>query len=220
MFIFKIFAMNKLFIVLGLTVVFMSCKKDYLSGGTLSVANTPLSNMDYLAANQYKQFDTLVQVINKLGMANEVNSAKTFFAPTDFSIKLYMDAKALAKYNVDPKAVYTIDSLAKDITADSLRLYMFDQTIELNTATVYTAPMTLPTINSKAGIPMIVYSILQIAAPYTTMTKAPTYLLYMGKPQVGGAVPTGVLCQTTGIKTSNGATTLHVLANTHTFIRF
>ncbi|MBS1664105.1 MAG: hypothetical protein JST68_23875 [Bacteroidetes bacterium] len=212
---------NKLFIVLGLAIAFMSvsCKKDYLSGGTLSVANTPLNNMDYLAANQYKQFDTLVQVINKLGMANEVNSAKTFFAPTDFSIKLYMDAKALAKYNVNPYAVYTIDSLAKDITADSLRMYMFDQTIELNTATVYTAPMVLPTINSKGGVPMIVYSILQIAAPYTTMTKAPTYLMYMGKPPTGPA-PTGVLCQTTGIKTSNGATTLHVLANTHTFIRF
>lgn len=217
---------NKIFIVLCLAAAVMSvsCKKDYTTGGSLSVANTPLNNMDYLAANQYKEFDTVVQIINKLGLANEVNSAKTFFAFTDFSVKLYMDAKALAKYNVNPAAVYTIDSLVKDISADSIRMYMFDQTIDLNKATVYTAPMTLPTINSAAKnttIPMIVYSILQIAAPYTTMTKAPTYLLYMGKPPtLALPLPAGVLCQTTGIKTSNGATTLHVLANTHTFIRF
>ncbi|HEY6900961.1 MAG TPA: hypothetical protein VI233_09975 [Puia sp.] len=215
---------NKIFIVLCVGIAFMSvsCKKDYLSGGSLSVANTPLNNMDYLAANQYKQFDTLVQVINKLGMAGEVNSAKTFFAPTDFSIKLYMDAKALAKYNVNPYAVYTIDSLVKDITVDSLRMYMFDQTIDLtNNAPVFTPPGTLPVINSKAGIQMSAFTQLQTGAPYTTMTKAPTYLLYFTR-QPTAAVPSPalVLCQTTGIKTSNGATTLNVLANGHTFIRF
>jgi hypothetical protein len=97
---------------------------------------------------------------------------------------------------------------------------MFGQTIELSTATVLTATTTLPVINSLAGIPMFCYSQLQNAAPYTNMTKAPTYLLYFGKVPGPGVPTTAVLCQTTGIKTSKGNTTLHVLANTHIFARF
>jgi len=211
----------RLFVVFCLTAATMGsgCKKDYLSGGSLHVATSPLNNMDYLSANQFHGFDTTVAIINKLGLGSEVNNAKTFFAFTDFSVLAYMNLKLTARQNINPSAVYTIDSLVKDISADSIRQYLFDQTIELSTATVYAPPMTLPTINSKAGIPMICYSQLQTAAPYTNMTKDPTYLLYFGKPGTGVA-PTGVLCQTTGIKTSNGGTTLHVLANTHTFIRF
>jgi hypothetical protein len=213
---------NRLFLLLCLagTLLAGSCKKDYTSGGSLSNPVTPLNNMDYLSANQYHQFDTAVLLINKLGLATEVNNAKTFFAFTDFSIQAYISAKLTAKQNIDPKAVYSLDSLAKDIGADTIRQYMFGQTIELSTATVYAAPASLPTVNSLAGITMFCYSQLQVAAPYTNMTKAPTYLLYFGKLPAPGATATAVLCQTTGIKTSNGNTTLHVLANTHVFARF
>ena len=213
---------NRLFLLFCLagTLLAGSCKKDYTSGGSLSNPVTPLNNMDYLSANQYHQFDTAVMLINKLGLATAVNNAKTFFAFTDFSIQAYISAKLTAKQNIDPKATYSLDSLAKDISADTIRQYMFGQTIELSTATVITVTTTLPVINSLAGIPMFCYSQLQNAAPYTNMTKAPTYLLYFGKVPGPGVPATAVLCQTTGIKTSNGGTTLHVLANTHIFARF
>jgi len=69
--------------------------------------------------------------------------------------------------------------------------------------------------------------VLQTGAPYTDRTTAPTYLLFFvkvrGALDTPGVVPPpnesdiNVLCQTTGIKTSNGTTTLHVLNNTHVF---
>jgi len=212
---------KRLFFVLSLTgtIIAGGCKKDYTTGGSLSKAITPLNNMDYLSANQYHEFDTTVQIINKLGLAAEVNSAKTFFAFTDFSVLLYMNLKLTAKQNINPSAAYTIDSLVKDISADSVRQYMFGETIELSSAPLFATGATVPSITSLANTPMVAFRQLQTGAPYTTMTAAPTYLLYLGKP--GAAVnTTSVLCQTTGIKTSNGNTTLHVLANGHTFSRF
>ena len=213
---------SRLFLLLCLAGTFTAggCKKDYTSGGSLSNPVTPLNNMDYLSANQYHQFESTVMIINKLGLATEVNNAKTFFAFTDFSVLLYMNLKLAARQNINPAAVYTIDSLVKEISADSVRQYLFNQTIELSSATLYTPPnYIIPTITSLGNTTMVAYRQLQTGAPYTTMTLAPTYLLYFGK-TAAGAPPTGILCQTTGIKTSNGNTTLHVLANTHTFARF
>jgi len=196
------------------TIIATGCQKDYLSGGSLHVANTPLNNIDYMKSNQLHLFDTTVAIIQKMGLTDEVNNAKTFFAFTDYSLNLYMVAKATAKQLVNPSAVYTIDSLAKDITADSIRQYMFSQTIELATAQTTITPYT-----SLGNTPMGVMKILQTAAPYTTNSQAPTYLLYFGRIK-GGTNDIATLCQTEGIKTSNGNTTLHVLANTHTFARF
>jgi len=211
---------NRLTLLLCLagTLIAGSCKKDYTTGGTLSKAVTPLTNMDYLAANQYHQFDTTVQIINKLGLAAEVNSAKTFFAFTDFSVLLYINLKLNAKQLINPSAAYTIDSLVKDISADSVRQYMFGQTIDLSSAPIITIGSSLPSMTSLGNTTMFAYKQLQTAASYTNMTAAPTYLLYFGKVTTGTV--TSVLCQTTGIKTSNGNTTLHVLANGHTFSRF
>jgi hypothetical protein len=108
---------------------------------------------------------------------------------------------------------------------------MFNQTIELETAPELKAqPYT-----SLGGTTMGVIKQLQTGSPYVDRTKAPTYLLYFVK--VRGAVDEPgvtpplnenditVLCQTTGIKTSGvktqlGSTTLHVLSNTHVFVRF
>lgn len=211
---------NRLFLLLILagTLIAGSCKKS-TTGGTLSVANTPLNNMDYLAANQYHEFDSTVAIINKLGLATEVNNAKTFFAFTDFSVQLYINQILTARQSVNPSAVYTLDSVVKNISADSIRQYMFGQTIELGNAQVSSPTSPVTPVSSLGNTTMYAYKQLQTAAPYTNMTLAPTYLLYFGK-VTGAPVLTPVLCQTTGIKTSNGNTTLHVLANGHIFARF
>lgn len=211
---------SRLFLLLCLAGTFITggCKKDYTSGGSLSTAITPLNNMDYLSANQYHQFDSTVMIINKLGLATEVNNAKTFFAFTDFSVLLYINQILTDRQKVNPSAVYTLDSLVKNISADSVRQYMFGQTIDLGNAPLVALNSPLTTFPSLGNTTMYAYKQLQTGAPYTNMTLAPTYLLYFGKLTTG--TTTAVLCQTTGIKTSNGNTTLHVLANSHTFARF
>jgi hypothetical protein len=203
-----------------------SCKKDYLTGGSLHQAITPLNNVDYMKANSFNLFDTAVIVIERLGLTAQVNSAKTFFAFTDYSIQNMINLRLTQKQQVNPLATYTLDSLIRDISVDSVRQYMLNQTIELETA-----PELIPaTFTSAGNTTMGALKQLQVTAQYLERTQAPTYLLFFVKvrgalDQPGVTPPTGendinVLCQTTGIKTSNGQTTMHVLANTHTFVRF
>jgi len=215
-------------ILLGMVIVLLTMtactKKDYLTDTGIHNAVTPLNNTDYLATNQFKQFDTLLLLINSFdGLKDEVNKAGTFFAPTDYSISLAINNRLRVKQQSDAFATYTLDSLIKNITIDSMRQYLFSETITLDNAPEGQAkPYT-----SKGGTSQAVLKVLQTGAPYTDRTTAPTYLLFFvkvrGALDIPGVIPPtnendlNVLCQTTGIKTSNGTTTLHVLTNTHVF---
>ena len=204
-----------------------SCKKDdYVSGGSLHTAITSLNNIDYLKGNQMRLFDTLVLLAERFNLVDEINNAKTFFAFTDYSIGLMITLKLQAKQLSDPSARYTLDSLVKDISADSVRQYLFNETIELATASELKATPYTSLGKTSNGV----LKQLQAGAPYTDRTSAATFLLFFvkvrGSLDEPGVTPPlnqndiPVVCQTTGIKTSNGATTLHVLSNTHTFVRF
>ena len=139
--------------------------------------------------------------------------------------------KLTAKQATNPLATYTLDSLINDISADSIRQYMFNETIELESAPELKAQPYTSLGNTSMGV----LKQLQTGSPYVDRTRAPTYLLYFVKvrgalDEPGVTPPVGqtdllVVCQTTGIKTSGiktqpGSTTLHVLSNTHTFVRF
>jgi hypothetical protein len=219
---------NRLFLFICLAVtVFAGCKKaDYLSGGTLHDPVTPLNNMDYLKTNAFKLFDTTTLLIEHFGLTSIVNDAKTFFAFTDYSVVNMINLKLQAKQAINPAATYTLNDLISEITADSLRQYMFNETIELETSPELKAkPYT-----SLGNTNMAALKQLQTGSQYLTRTQAPTYLLFFVKvrgalDEPGVTPPVGqndinVLCQTSGIKTSNGNTTLHVLVNSHTFVRF
>lgn len=203
-----------------------SCKKDYLTGGSLHQEVTPLNNIDYLKSNSFKLFDTAVVVIEKLGLTAQVNSAKTFFAFTDYSVLNMINLRLQQKQQVNPLATYTLDSLISNINEDSVRQYILNETVELKTA-----PELVPATYTSAGnTTMGVLKQLQTNATYLERTQSPTYLLFYVKvrgalDQPGVTPPVNqnditVQCQTTGIKTSNGATTMHVLVNPHTFVRF
>lgn len=203
-----------------------SCKKDYLTGGSLHQAITPLNNVDYMKSNAFNIFDTSVVVIERLGLTAQVNSAKTFFAFTDYSVLNMINLRLSQKQQVNPLATYTLDSLIRDISADSIRQYILNETVELSTA-----PELIPATYTSAGnTTMGAIKQVQTNATYLERTQAPTYLLFYVKvrgalDQPGVTPPVNqnditVLCQTTGIKTSAGSTTMHVLANNHTFVRF
>lgn len=206
-----------------------SCKKAaYLTDGGVHDPRTPLSTYDYLAQHPWKIFDTLVIVLDHYGLKDKVNTANTFFAPTDYSIARYMTARLAEKQAVNAAAVYTLDSLYKDIRADSLQQYLFTDKILL--AEAQELQPRLHTSQTETGIKMGVMKEGQTGGVYTERSNAPTYLLYLvkvrGDIDVPGQVPPAnesdirVLCQTTGILPQNGQKVLHVLSNLHTFSRF
>jgi hypothetical protein len=152
-----------------------------------------------------------------------VNNAKTFFAPTDYSINRFFELKKMTRDENNP---YTMDTLYKEITADSVRQYLFNQKLTLTGASEVAAP--IPTLGKTSAA---ITKIKQTSYDYTQWSRNPVYLLYYTK--VRGALddPNGTVdpndpnrdtrveCQTTGIETSSG-TTLHVLNNSHVFVRF
>jgi hypothetical protein len=220
----------KIFILLLFAATaYFSCKKDYSVGGDLFKANVNMTTYDYLKTNH--AFDTLVMIINKMQLKDEVNGSGTFFALTNYSIHNFVLAKQaqLRIINNDENLVFTFDSLNFASLKDSLRAYMFKDKYTLDKLTqkgVYVRANDgeLRLINKRP------------TADYTNgiFTTNPQYIFLTKvvplKP--GGPVPVDIdgvgdvdprqllttLCQTTGIITTTGI--VHVLNNNHTFTYF
>lgn len=229
-----------LLVVFAIPLAFLSCKKnDYLTDDGVHDARTPLNTYDYLKANQYKLFDTFLLVIDKFNLRNELLDAKTVFAVTDYSIRNYINLKQAALQLIDINKRFTLDSLYANITADSVRQYFFDQKIALDEAPIEPEVKQLTSKgNTSCGYSKRQWTVLELNgndAGLFTWTNNPIYGLYYtrvrGALDVPGTTPPAnevdikVLCQTQGImpKSSDKGTydqLLHVLANTHTFVRF
>ena len=229
-----------LILICGIFLFATSCKKnDYLTDDGVHDAKTALNTYDYLKSNQYKLFDTFLLVLDKFNLSEELINAKTVFAVTDYSIKRYMDMRTALLKIFDESKVYTLDSLYKDMTADSVRQYFFNEKITL--ADAVTEPeVTQFTSKGKtpAGFSKRIWTILELNgndAGLSTWTNTPAYGLYYtrirGMLDVPGVIPPAneidikVLCQTTGILPSSAKDpsyeqVLHVLSNQHTFVRF
>lgn len=189
---------------------FSSCKKDdYRTDTGLASANSPLSTYDYLASNAYHYFDTLILIVNHLGLKDSLNKSGTFFAPTNYAINRVMSDKKIT----------TLDSLYKTISSKFLTQYMFSDT----TMTLSHAKTTVDTYQSWAGN---IAGMSKISASYTVVNTSLTYytLQYIkingildGSPGAPANDETDAIlkCQTTGIRTASG-TNLNVLANTAT----
>lgn len=221
--------MKWLSIICFSVIVVTSCKKAaYLTDGGLHDPHTSLTTFDYLKQHSWKSFDTMVLVIEKYNMQDEVNKAATVFAVTDYSVKKYMDMRTAALRLINENLRFTLDSLYKYITADSVRQYLFDKPITLADAKL---DPDVDLINSRANTTCAFSKALLTSSPenYLQFTNSPTYSLYYtlvrGALDVPGVVSPPaeidikVQCQTTGILTSSGGI-LHVLSNAHTFVRF
>ena len=205
-----------------LTVLLLAaCKKDdYFIGGSHTSDHTELTTYDYLKANPL--FDTLILLIDKAGLKETVNSDITFMAPTDYSIKQFLQARTaeLQEANNDENLVYTIDSLKAPELRDSLMAYMFDGKIQR-------ADLSLEqqVYKNKAGENFSIR--LKKTDQYGDILSAGVRYIYVAK-IINGLDPDPLpddfpqddrdiedLLQTTGIITKTGV--LHVLANTHAF---
>ncbi len=195
--------------LLSLALAVHGCKKDdYLDDGGVHTAITPLSNYDYLAAQKYHDFDTVLMIIDHFGLKDSVNEAGTFFAPTNYNIKRLLQARQIG----------TLDSFYTLASSKLITQYMFsDTSITLDNAT--------PTVKTYDNWADTIAGVKKIAETYGAVTSVFTYytLQYVkingyldGTPGAPAQDPLDAIldCQTTGIRTSAGNTTLHVLSNT------
>jgi len=205
---------------------FTSCKKsEYLTDGGLSQVKSPLTTYEYLKQHKYHLFDTLIMVVDHYNMKDEINSAATFFAPTNYSINRYIKLKRDSVKKINENNTYTLNDMYQQIKADSLRIYLSKSRVEL------TATSLSPTIVANAANTQTAVQRILQPKPAESWSSSPIYYLYYIKVR-GGLDPLNATiqpndpnldlkaqCQTTGIEPSSGGM-LHVLSNTHTFIRF
>ena len=202
-------------------------KAPYLTDEGLHSTSTPLSTYDYLAQHPAGLFDTLTLVIDHFGLKADVNESGTFFAPTDYSLRLFYNKKLQQLRTIDENATYSLAQMMEDITVDSLKAYLFNDRLTLAEATV-----PYHRITSEAGFSAFAYHKQLRSTSGTNWSSHPVYHLYFvkirGQEDIvaddGATVPVGddpadlrIRCQTTGIETASGSI-LHVLANTHVFI--
>jgi len=228
-----------LMILCGAALLAASCKKnDYLTDEGVHSAKTPLNTYEYLKSNQYRLFDTFLLVIDKFNLQDELIAAKTVFAVTDYSIKRYMDLRQAALRLVDESKVYSLDSLYKNMTADSVRQYFFAEKITLQDAVIEPEVRQMTSLGkTPSGFSKRIWTIAELNADVglPNWTQTPAFGLYYtrvrGALDVPGVTPPAneadikVLCQTSGILTSSVKDpaydqVLHVLNNQHTFILF
>jgi len=202
-------------------VAFTACKKnDYIIGGDLHDPHVNMTTYDFLKTKPL--FDTLVVLIDKAGLKDEINGNNTFFAPTDYSIKALLARRTLViqqKYQ-DENIKYTLDSLPVPELRDSLRSHLF--TGKINREQLSLENKVFKSLSGED------FSILlkQVDSYTGLVTTRPQYL-YLTKIRNGldpNPIPDDYLdedrdiielVQTSGILTTNGV--LHVLNNTHKF---
>jgi len=216
----------------------VSCsQKDYLVDEGVHDAHTSLNTYDYLKSNQYHLFDSFLLVIDHYNLKSELLNAKTVFAVTDYSIANYMRLKLVLLKQINENKVYTMDSLYKDISADSVRQYFFGEKLTLEDVPIEPEVHQLESLgHTSCGVSKRQWTVAELNADVglPTWTNSPPYGLYYtfvrGALDVPGVNPppseadTKIVCQTQGIlpKSDKGTydQVLHVLANTHTFVRF
>lgn len=219
---------RKFILLLAITVsVLFACnKQNYIIGGKLEVATTPLSTYDYLKSNRYGTFDTLLLIIDKAGLKSVINQTGiTFYAPTDFSINHYLQAKTLLAQKANPFAQYSIDTLIKYDMAtfkDSLNAYIIPKVITYTSLTSNGVIFNTARSGSQAVISYektydtnLGYTSAVSTAPsieYYTFIKGQLPAVVVAA-SIPDSIGVRVLCQTTGLTTSTGQ--LNVLENSH-----
>lgn len=86
-------------LLLLLAAGFSACKKDYYKDSGLQQGKFAGSSFEYLQTKPY-YFDTLVTIVQLAGLESVLrDSSVTFFAPTDYSVKVAMNIINAERYN-------------------------------------------------------------------------------------------------------------------------
>lgn len=216
-----------LLVLMAATLFFSACKKDeYFVGGTLHNAKVNVSTYDFLKNNNRGLFDTLLLLVDKAGIKDQLNKQGiTFFAPTDYSIRSYCELRSIRIQRIDPFKKWTVDSIIKyelPRFADSLQVYMLAGQVSYSELTENGKLYNMQKAGSQAVVsyestdePSLGYNGNSSVYPRVV------YFNYLFKPLDGPIVApeipstTGArtLVQTSGVESTTGI--VHVLANTH-----
>lgn len=236
--------LKKLFIPL-LVAMFAAgaCTKNSIVGGDTHNPHVGVSTYDFIKSNPRGLFDTVLQIIDSAGLKDILNATDiTFFCPTDYSIKSFLDQKRAQQHAIDERLDYNLDSLFKyhtrDMLRDSMGMYIFARELTRDNLTAEgdyyesLCPNTDPATN--VDHPYIErYLSLEEVENYTvpglvsTKPKCIFYTKIIGmKDNADGKDPSGasnrqdvkVIVQTSGLLSTNGV--IHVLDNSHTWLFF
>lgn len=209
------------------------CKKDGIIDGGISDPHVNMTTYDFLKSHPQHLFDTTLMIIDKAGLKDKVNSAGTFFAPTNYSIRNFLLLKQNEWRKKDERLNFNLDSLFKHYTPkmlqDSMSVYLFNERIvrdnlteagtifqpqEPSTKTLVTLEQSTSTDYIRDGIisqgPKLLY-LTKIYGERDVM-KNGAWVDPSGNPRLND---TKVLCQTSGIISTTGI--VHVLSNQHSW---
>lgn len=222
---------SAIFLLLILFVsVFYACKKDYTLGGSLHDPHVDMTTYDYLKSNRL--FDTLMIMVDRTGLKDELNSSATVFALTNYSISNYVKLKRdyLRVSLNDENLAYTFDSLDFPALRDSLRAYLFKEPFSLDNLTENGKFRKANDGENRLirALPSTDYTnsnIFPVQPRYIYLTKIvatehdyPVPTDSTGLSQVKPEQLLEARVQTSGIITNTGI--VHVLNNNHTFTFF
>lgn len=209
-----------------LFIVVLSCDKDdYKVGGDLHDPKVNMTTYDYLKSNRFGMFDTLLLLVDAAGIKDKINQQGTFFAPTDYSINLYLNRRSLALQRVDPSKNWTVDSLLKyelPRFADSLDIYFVQNELLPNDKLLATGTVFKNAKNTDVVASYETTTSGNLGANFnSSVLPKIVYFTYLYQELPAGfdigrvSWPLGIRTrvQTSNVQTTTG--TLHVLNNGH-----
>lgn len=212
---------------MAICLFFTACKKkDYFIGGTLHNAKVNLSTYDFLKSNNRGLFDTLLLLVDKAGIKDQLNKPElTFFVPTDYAIRSYCEYRSLKEQKINPLKKWTVDSIIKyelPRFADSLNIYMLPKRVSYIDLTENGKMYDTQKANAKCVVSY--ESTDNTALGYnsnSTVLPRVMYFNYLYIPLTGPFVASKIpnttgartLIQTSGVESTTGL--VHVLSNSH-----
>ncbi|QQT63514.1 hypothetical protein I6I97_06925 [Sphingobacterium multivorum] len=216
--------------IIALVTIF-SCKKEAVIDGGVSDPHVNMTTYDFLKSHPQHLFDTTLMIIDKAGLKDKVNSAGTFFVPTNYSIRNFLLAKQNEWRKKDERLNFNLDSLFKyypqKMLQDTMSVYLFsdrivrDNLTESGTIFQTQEPTTklLVTLEKSTNGDYLEDGIISQGPKLLYLTKIYGERDVMkngslsdpsGKANLND---TKLLCQTSGIISTTGI--VHVLNNQH-----
>jgi hypothetical protein len=218
----------KLSVAAFFIISFAACKKDnYKDGGTIPGAKVNMTTYDFLKGQSSGLFDTLILLVDKAGVKEKINKqGVTFFAPTDYAIRNYLNRRALEEQRIDPFRNWTIDSLIKyelNKMVDSTDVYIINEALSYGQLSqdgkIYATAK--PGAQSVVSYEETTDPALGYNPNVSTIPRLVYYTLLFGPldpPFKANEIPADIgtrdRVQTSGIETTTGM--LNVLSNNHT----
>ena len=121
--------MKKIVLMFVVITALFSCQNDnYLVDGGISDGHVGTTTMEYLKS--HPQLDTMAILIERAGLADEVNGATTLFVANNVSIRRYVDKVLAELRESDPEAEFTIDDIPQDTLTKYMGAYIFPEILE------------------------------------------------------------------------------------------